>query len=129
MRWDFGFLPEHGVLSVKASGDLDYDAILDLISAVAAEAQSRDCDKILFDHRDAVLKLSPTRVYRLPAVGVAYGVGRRRKVAVVLSPSTIHEDEARIYADLVHRNALPHRVFSDPEAALHWLVDSKSSDA
>ena len=53
--------------------------------------------KILVDHRDAVLKISPTRVYRLPAVGVAYGVDRRRKVAVVLSPSTIHEDEVRIY--------------------------------
>ena len=65
----------------------------------------------------------------IPAVAVAYGVDRRRKVAIVLAPSTIHEDEARIYADLVHRNALPHRVFSDPEAALHWLVGSESSDA
>ena len=129
MNWHFEFLAEHGVLSVKTSGDLDYDANLDLISSVAAEIKRRDCDKILFDHRDAVLKLSPTKVYRLPAVGVAYGVDRRRKVAIVLSPSTIHEDEVNIYADLVHRNALPHRVFSDPEAALRWLVDGESSDA
>ncbi|MET0165391.1 MAG: hypothetical protein ABW318_10350 [Vicinamibacterales bacterium] len=129
MNWHFDFLADHGVLSVKTSGDLNYEAILDLISTAAAEVKRRDCDKILVDHRDAVLKISPTRVYRLPAVGVAYGVDRRRKVAVVLSPSTIHEDEVRIYADVMNRNALPHRVFSDPEAALHWLVDSESSDA
>jgi hypothetical protein len=127
MEWDFKFLPEHGVLSVKTSGDLDYDAMVEFISAAAAEMQRNGCDKILVDHRDAVLKLSPTRVYRLPAVEVAHGVDRRRKVAVVISPSTVREEDARNYADVMHHNGLPHCLFADPDAALDWLLDRESN--
>ena len=127
MEWDFKFLAEHGVLSVKTSGDLDYDTMLEFISAAAAEMQKHGYDKILVDHRDAVLKLSPTRVYRLPAVEVAHGGGQRSKVAVVISPSTVREEDARIYTDVMHSNGLPHRLFRDPEAALDWLLDRKSN--
>jgi len=127
MEWDFKFLPEHGVLSVKTSGDLDYDMMLEFISAAAAEMQKHGCDKILVDHRDAVLQLSPTRVYRLPAVEVAHGLDRRRRVAVVLSPSTAREEDAQIYADVMHSNDLPHCLFGDPDAALDWLLDRKSN--
>ena len=127
MQWDFKFLPKHGVLSVKTKGDLDYDTMLEFIAAAAAEMQRHDCDKILVDHSNAVLKISPTKVYRLPAVEVAHGIGRRRKVAVVLSPSTVREDDARIYADLMHSNGLPHCLFGDPDAALDWLLDRQSN--
>jgi len=127
MEWDFKLLPEQGVLSVRTSGDLDYDAMIEFISAAAAEMQRQCCDKILVDHRDAVLKLSPTRVYRLPAVEVAHGVGQRRKVAVVISPTTVREEDARNYADVMHRNSLPHRLFANPDAALDWLLDRASN--
>ena len=40
MNWHFDFLADHGVLSVKTSGDLDYEAILDLISTAAAEVEA-----------------------------------------------------------------------------------------
>ena len=123
MEWDFKFLQEHGLLSVKTSGDLDYETMLEFISAAAAEMQRLRCDKILVDHRDAVLKLSTMRVYRLPAAEVAHGVNQRRKVAVVIFPSTVREDDARIYADLMHKNGLPHCLFGDPDAALDWILD------
>jgi hypothetical protein len=126
MEWDFRFLPEHGVLSVKTSGDLDYDAMIDFITAAAAEMEKQGCNRILVDHRDAVLKLSPTRVYRLPAVEVAHGVNQRRKVAVVISPSTVREEDARNYAAVMHHNGLPHGLFADPDAALDWLLDRAS---
>ena len=74
MAWNFKFLSEHGVVSVKTSGDLDYDAMLEFISAAAVEMRRLGCDKILVDHRDAILKLSPTKVYRLPAIEVAHGI-------------------------------------------------------
>ncbi len=125
MEWDFNFLPEHGVLSVKTSGDLDYDMMLEFISAAAVEMRRHGCDKILVDHSNAVLKISTMKVYRLPAVEVAHGIDRRRKVAVVLSPSTAREDDAQIYADLMRNNGLPHCLFGDPDAALDWLVDRK----
>jgi hypothetical protein len=126
MEWDFKFLPEQGVLSVKTSGVLDYDRMLEFISAAAAQMQRHGCDKILVDHRNAVLKISPMRVYRLPAVEVAHGVNQRRKVAVVLSPSTAREEDVRIYTDLMHDNGLPHGLFGDPDAALDWLLDRSS---
>jgi rhamnose utilization protein RhaD (predicted bifunctional aldolase and dehydrogenase) len=126
MGWDFRYLPEHGVVSVKTSGDLDYDATIEFIAAAAAEMQRQGCDRILVDHRDAVLKLSPTRVYRLPAVEVAHGLDQRSKVAVVLSPSTARAEDARNYADVMRHNGLPHRLFADPDAALAWLVDPGS---
>jgi hypothetical protein len=126
MKWDFKLLPKHGVLSVKTSGDLNYDTMLEFIAAAATEMQAHGCDKILVDHSNAVLKISPTRVYRLPAVEVAHGIGRR-KVAVVISPSTVREDDARIYADLMRSNGLPHCLFGDPDAALDWLLDRKSN--
>ena len=125
MEWDFKFLPEHGVVSVRTSGDLDYDMMLEFIWAAADEMQKHGCDKILVDHRDAVLKLSPTRMYRLPAVEVAHGVDRRRKVAVVISPATAREEDVRIYADVMRNNGLPHGLFGDPDAALAWLLDRK----
>ena len=128
MEWSFKFLPEHGVLSLKATGDLDYDTVIELIAASAAEMQRHDCNKILVDYRDAVLRLSPTRVYRLPAVEVAHGLDRRHKVAVVLSPSTIREDDAKIYADAIRKNSQPHRLFDDPDTALAWLLDRESSE-
>ena len=127
MEWHFDFLAEHGVLSVRTSGDLDYDTMLEFISDSAREMQRHDCEKILVDHRDAVLKLSPTRMYRLPAVQVAHGMDQRRKVAVVVSPSTVREEDARIYADVMHNNGLPHRLFSDPGAALDWLLNRQST--
>jgi rhamnose utilization protein RhaD (predicted bifunctional aldolase and dehydrogenase) len=127
MKWDFRFLAEHGILSVRTSGDLDYDTMLEFISAAAAEMQRHGCNKILVDHRDAVLKLSPTRVYRLPAVEVAHGVDQRSRVAVVISPSTARAEDARAYADVMHNNGLPHCLFGDPDAALDWLLDRKSN--
>ena len=127
MEWDFKFLAEHGILSVRTSGDLDYDTMLEFISTAAAEMQRHGCNKILVDHRDAVLKLSPTRVYRLPAVEVAHGVDQRSRVAVVISPSTARAEDAGAYADVMHNNGLPHCLFGDPEAALDWLLDRKSN--
>ena len=127
MEWDFKFVPEHGILSVKTSGDLSYETMLEFIAAAAAEMQRHHCDKILVDHRDAVLKLSAMRMYRLPAAEVTHGVNQRRKVAVVISPSTVREEDARIYTDLMHKNGLPHRLFGDPDAALDWLVDRAST--
>jgi hypothetical protein len=127
MDWDFKLLPEHGILSVRTSGDIDYDAMLELIVAGAAEMQRHGCDKILVDHRDAVLKLSPTRMYRIPAVEVAHGVDQRRKVAIVISPSTVREEDARIYADVMRNNGLPHCLFGDMDAALDWLLERKAN--
>ncbi len=127
MEWDFKFLPELGILSVKTAGDLDYDRMLVFIEAAAAEMQRHGVDKILVDHRDAVLKMSPTRVYRLPAVEVAHGLGHRRMVAVVLSRSTARDEDTQIYEGVMRSNGLPHRLFRDPDAALDWLLDRGSS--
>jgi len=127
MEWDFRFLPEYGVVSVRTSGELDYDAMIEFIWAAADEMKRHRCDRILVDHRDAVLKLSPTRVYRLPAVEVAHGIDQRRKVAVVLSSSTGPEEDARNYVDVMQQNGLPHRLFADPDAALDWLLDREAS--
>jgi hypothetical protein len=123
MDWEFEFLPEHGVLTVKTHGDLDYDTMVEFITACAEAMQRHGCDKILVDHRDAVLQLSPTRVYRLPAVEVAHGIDRRRRVAVVISPATTREEDARIYVDVMRRNGLPHCLVADPGAALDWLLE------
>jgi len=125
MDWDFEYLPQHGVLSVRTRGDLDYDRMLEFIPAVAAEMRKHACDRVLVDHRDAVLKLSPTRVYRLPAVEVAHGIDRRRKVAIVISPSTSNDEGTRIYLGVMHANGLPHGLFGDPDAALDWLLERK----
>jgi len=125
MEWDFRFLPHLGILSVKTSGDLDYDRMLEFIEAAAAEMQRHGVDRILVDHRDAVLKLSPTKVYRLPAVEVAHGLGQRNRVAVVLSAATARVEDAQIYEGVMRSNALPHRLFRDPDAALEWLLDGR----
>jgi hypothetical protein len=127
MEWNFRLMAEHGVLSVKTSGNLDYDAMLEFIWAAASEMERHGCNGILVDHRDAVLTISPTRMYRLPAVEVAHGIDRRRKVAIVISASTVREEDARIYADLMHKNGLPNRLFGDPDAALDWLLDRTSN--
>jgi hypothetical protein len=123
MEWDFEFLPQLGILSVRTAGDLDYERMLDFIEAAAAAMQRHGVDRILVDHRDAVLKLSPTKVYRLPAVEVAYGLGQRSRVAVVLSVATARDEDAQIYEGVMRSNGLPHRLFRDPDAALAWLLD------
>lgn len=123
MIWDFEFRPELGIVSVRTAGTLDYDAMVEFITAAAEAMQRHNVAKILVDHRDAVLDISPTRVYRLPAVEVAHGLGRRQNVAVVLSPSTAREEDLRAYVEVMEHNALPHRLFRDPEAALAWLLD------
>jgi hypothetical protein len=126
MEWDFTYLPDLGIVSVKANGDLDYDAMVRLIEAGAAEVEARGVDGVLVDLRAAVLRLSPTRVYRLPAVEVAHGLDRRRRVAVVFSPLTARDEDVRIYEGVMRSNALPHCLFSDPDAALAWLLDRES---
>jgi hypothetical protein len=123
MEREFKVLPEHAILSVETGGDIDYDAMLEFIAAAAEEMRRHRCDRILVDHSNAVLKISPTRVYRLPAAEVAHGIDRRRKVAVVLSPSTVREEDARIYADVMRSNGLPHRLFADRATALDWLLE------
>jgi hypothetical protein len=127
MDWNFKFVPENGVLSVTTTGDLDYEMMLEFIAAATAEMRAHACERILIDHRNAVLQFSPTRMYRLPAVEVAYGVDRRQKVAVVLAPTTTRPEDAQIYADVMQNNGLPHRLFSDPDAALDWLLDRRPS--
>jgi hypothetical protein len=127
MKWDFNFLPQPGILSVKTAGDMDYDRMLEFIEAAAVEMQRHGVDRILVDHRDAVLKLSPTKVYRLPAVEVAYGLGQRSRVAVVLSAATARDEDAQIYEGVMRSNGLPHRLFRDPDAALAWLLDPAPS--
>jgi hypothetical protein len=129
MEWDFEFLPEHGVLTVRTHGDLGYDAMVEFITACADAMQRCGCDRILVDHRDAVLQLSPTRLYRLPAVEVAHGIDRRRRVAVVISPATTRAEDVRIYADVMRANGPPHCVVDDPGAALDWLLERKANGA
>jgi hypothetical protein len=119
-------LPEHGVLTVRTHGDLGYDAMVEFITACADAMQRWGCDRILVDHRDAVLQLSPTRLYRLPAVEVAHGIDRRRRVAVVISPSTTREEDAQIYVDVMRVNGLPHCLVDDPGVALDWLLEHTS---
>lgn len=126
MDWDCKYLPETGVLSVTTHGVLDYELMLELIESTVAEMQKRGCERILIDHRNAVLQFSPTRMYRLPAVEIAYGVDRRQKVAVVLAPTSARPQDAQIYVDVMQTNGLPHRLFSDPEAALDWLLDRRA---
>jgi|SRR5574337_1821347 len=128
MQWDFRFSPDLGMVSVKAVGDLDYDAMLEFIAQSVAAMEAHAVDRILIDFREAVLRLSPTRLYRLPAVGVAHGLDRRRKVAVVLSPSTARDDEVRAYSELMHVNRLPHLVFGDPDAAIAWLLERRQDE-
>lgn len=128
MQWDFTFSPDLGIVSVRAAGDLDYDAMLEFIAQSVAAMEAHSVDGILLDLRDAVLRLSLTRLYRLPAVGVAHGLDRRRKVAVVLSPSTASEDNVRVYTELMHVNGLPHLVFGDPDTAVAWLLDRRQDE-
>jgi hypothetical protein len=123
MEWDFQFRPDLGIVSVKTAGDLDYDRMLEFIEAAAAAMQKHGVDRILVDHSAAVLQLSPTRVYRIPAVEVAHGVDRRSRVAVVFSPLTTRDEDVRIYEGLMRNNAMPQRLFRDPDTALAWLLD------
>ncbi len=123
MEWDFRFLPDSGIVSVKTTGDLDYDRMIEFITAAAAAMAEHGADRILVDHRDAVLKLSPTSVYRIPAVEVAHGLDRRYRVAVIYDPLTTREEDVSNYEGVMRSNGLPHRMFRDADAALTWLLE------
>ncbi len=123
MAWDFEFKPDLGIVTVRTTGELDYDAMHDFIAAAAAAMEEHGVKRILVDHRDALLKLPPMQVYRIPAVEVAHGLSRRHRVAVVYDPRTTREENVSNYEDVMRRNGLPHRMFRDPDAALAWLLD------
>lgn len=128
MEWDFEFLPDLGIVSVRTSGDLDYDRMLEFIEAAAAAMEKHGVNRILVDHRDAVLRISPTRVYRIPAVEVAHGLDRRHRVAVVYSAQTMRDEDVSNY-ESVMRTATPFLTACSTIPTLRWPGPSNASDA
>ncbi len=128
MEWDFEFLPDLGIVSVRTSGDLDYDRMLEFIEAAAAAMEKHGVNRILVDHRDAVLRISPTRVYRIPAVEVAHGLDRRHRVAVVYSAQTMRDEDVSNY-ESVMRTATPFLTACSTIPTRRWPGSSNASDA
>jgi hypothetical protein len=122
MSWTIDYLAEAQVVRVKTSGTMDLDQIKQMMVDGLAEGARRGTSRFLVDHRDMTPVLQMADIYRLPDVSLAVGVDRRFQVAIVFSPDSESWQDFEFYEIRAHNFGYDHRLFTTPEAALHWLT-------
>ena len=125
MHWEVNFMEKEGVVNIRTSGILtDLSENQRMISDVLAEAEKHGVTKILIDDRDLTLKVDLVDIYYLPKEYDSYKSSRSYKVAIVfaVANNTNSENKFKFYETRVANMGYNHRLFTDLNAALDWLM-------
>jgi hypothetical protein len=121
MAWKFDSLHNNEVLRVTTGGTMILADHVAMIEDAAAEAErAGGLAAFLLDHRNAKIAMSVMNFYYLPEVNHVLGMQRRERVALLFADHATLD--ARLYEARSKILGLDHRVFTDVDDAVRWLL-------
>ena len=124
MEPDIAYVPEFGVVKVKAEGELNNQSGIETAQKAINIASKQKCNKILFDFTEMEVTAPIHEIYDSPSLLIKMGMPRYFKLAVVYAG----DEESHKFWETVTRNSgFVTRVFTEHSKALTWLTDPKSN--
>lgn len=106
------------IVRVEMRGEFDAALLSASTSAFVEEVRRSGCTRILMNHLHAKPKLSVIEQYERPTVAAKLGVPRHSRIAIVCQEF----DQLYQFIETVGVNqGFSVKVFTEMEAALHWL--------
>lgn len=121
MDWTIDYLEEEGVVSVKASGIMDWDEHKRFAEELFPSAKEHGMHKILIDFRRMQPKFTILQIDDLPRMLTEVGVGPEVKIASVYDPASPHIHEFKFFTDVAKLLSIRVKQFDNPEDAIEWL--------
>lgn len=115
-------LPEENLVSVKGTGVVDYDQLVDHLESLAADPQYQAPMKKLVDYRSlSVLALSKTETLKFNEIKEQYRHIFDGERCAVVSEKDLTFRTTRDHSKQIDAQIALTRVFKDISSALKWL--------
>lgn len=121
MDWTIDYLEEERIVSVKASGIMDWNEHKRFAEELYPSAKEHGMHKILIDFRQMQPKFTILQIDDLPRMLTEVGVGPEFKIASVYDPVSPHSHEFKFFNDVATFLSIRVRQFDNPEDAIAWL--------
>ncbi|MDD5064721.1 MAG: STAS/SEC14 domain-containing protein [Phycisphaerae bacterium] len=121
MDWTIDYLEKDRIVSVKASGVMDWDEHKRFAEELYPFAKEHGSHKILIDFRQMQPKFTISQIDDLPDMLMKIGVGPEFKIAAVSDPASPHGHEFKFFNNVATILGIRVKQFADPDEALTWL--------
>jgi len=121
MDWTIDYLEKDRIVSVKASGVMDWDEHKRFAEELYPSAKEHGMHKILIDFRQMQPKFTVLQIDDLPDLLMKIGVGPEFKIAAVSDPTSPHVHEFKFFSNVANLLHIRVQQFVDPDDALTWL--------
>ena len=119
MPWEFEYLQESQVLSVRVTGTVDIASWENQLRTSVEEAAKHSCLRYLVDYRKSNMALTVADLYDRPKYYSKVGVPHHARIALLIT----HPGREKDFVESVTSNrGFLVRVFDAPEPALTWLT-------
>lgn len=113
------YLEEADIVVVTTSGEYDLRREVDTVRKAVAFMNDRNCERCLFDHRQARVVADTMSAYDRPALYDALEVKASVRAASVFK---IVNEDVRFLENVCRNRGWNFRAFDDYDAALQWLA-------
>jgi hypothetical protein len=120
-KWEVEFIEEHGVVQLRATGEMGLEEIFQWSADAFELASSKASRLLLHDLREMAPALSTESIYRLPEALSALGLTRRMRVAILVSPSNVKMADFELFESVAKGSRFCIKLFLSRKDALDWL--------
>lgn len=120
MPWEFEYLPESHVLSVRVTGIVDMESWEQQLRTSVEEAAKYSCLRYLVDYRQSSVRMTMADLYERPKYYTRVGMPHHARIALVIPPPAREKD---FVESVTSNRGFLVRVFDSPEPALEWLTE------
>jgi hypothetical protein len=121
MQWNIDYLEEDGIVSAKASGEMNWDEHKRFAEELYPLAKAHGVHKILIDFREVVTNFTILQIDDLPKMLMEIGVGPDLKIASVYDLSSPKGHEFKFFNNVATLLSLSVKQFDNPDEAIAWL--------
>jgi hypothetical protein len=121
MKWEIDYIEDHGIVTVKTSGQIKWDDKIKLSEEMLAAGRQKNVNTFFVDHKEAAFGLSVLEVDRLPETFRNIGFSTKDKMAILVNPESANSNLFIFLQNVFAISSLQIRVFTDPEEAAAWL--------
>jgi hypothetical protein len=119
LPWEFEYLQESRVLSVRVTGTVDMASWENQLRTSVEEASKHSCLRYLVDYRKSSMALSVADLYERPKYYSKVGMPHHARIALLI----VEPGREKDFVESVTSNrGFLVRVFDEREPALQWLT-------
>ena len=122
MSWNISVVEEEGIICAAASGEITMGLALQMTAEGLKLGFKHRITRFLVDLRTITSDISTVQIYRLPTILETLGLGRDRRVALVISSDPADQADYRFYQTVSRNRGFMISLFEEPDSARRWLL-------